>query len=81
MISITHSESYTLSPDAPKYMQELIKKRMLDRYGFCKVEKTKTAIHFYGIGKYSIEEGDNEGRALSEIDSTEGHGSGDPGSD
>ena len=34
MISITHSESYTLSPDAPKYMQELIKKRMLDRYGF-----------------------------------------------
>lgn len=61
MVCITHSERYSISQGAPEYMVELIKKRMEDKYGFCSVDEDTRAIHFYGISRYGIEEGKDEG--------------------
>ena len=68
-MTITHTEGYFLTWDVGPEVIEMIKQRMLQKYGDVKISDDTQGIHFYA--KDSIhatnEEGNDEGQTLQRI--------------
>lgn len=82
-MTITHTEGYFLTWDVGPEVIEMIKQRMLQKYGDVKISDDTQGIHFYA--KDSIhannEEGNDEGQALQRIVRANADDKRDQGSD
>ena len=82
-MTITHTEGYFLTWDVGPEVIEMIKQRMLQRYGDVKISDDTQGIHFYA--KDSIhaekEEGNDEGQTLQRALCTDADDQRDQGSD
>ena len=66
-MTITHTEGYFLTWDVGPEVIELIRQRMMQKYGDIQITEDKKGIHFYAR---MSEEGNNEGSAVQHFDST-----------
>jgi len=82
-MTITHTEGYFLTWDVGPEVIEMIKQRMLQKYGDVKISDDTQGIHFYA--KDSIyatnEEGNDEGQTLQRALCTDANDKRDQGAD
>ena len=65
-MTITHTEGYFLTWDVGPEVIEMVKQRMLQRYGDVKISDDTQGIHFYAKDSMHTqnEEGNDEGQTL-----------------
>lgn len=68
-MTITHTEGYFLTWDVGPEVIEMVKQRMLQKYGDVKISDDTQGIHFYAKDSIQAtnEEGNDEGQALQRI--------------